>query len=165
MRPPNHYSVTASASDKAESVQMGSQSCVRRVVWVWTWMFSCCLRDGHNLTHWPSTGHQTSLSGGLSDTDTRSADVSLKMHLRLMRGFYKSTTMDCHYTRIQNGCIIFKEIIWTWRVQMIRSILRWLKVKSSSVLSFLCVLRSASRLLDLMTWKGSKLWKKPARVN
>lgn len=73
--------------------------------------------------------------------------------------------MDCHYTRIQNGCIIFKEIIWTWSVQMMCSILRWLKVKRSSVLSFLCVLRSVSALLDLMTWKGSKLLKKPARVN
>lgn len=33
------------------------------------------------------------------------------------------------------------------------------------MLSFLCVLRSVSALLDLMTWKGSKLLKKPARVN
>lgn len=144
---------------------MGSQSGVRHVAWVWTWMLFCCLHDGHNLTYCPSTGRQTSLSGGLSETDKRTADVSLKTHLRLMRGYYMPTTMDCHYTRIRNDCIILKEIICTWSVQMMCSIPQWLKVKSRSVLSFLYVLRSVSRLLDLMTWKGSKLLKKPARVN
>lgn len=152
----------------SQSVQMSSQTSVRHVAWVWTRMFLCSLHDGHNLTYWPSTGRQSfsqpSLSGGLSDSDTCTADSTLKKHLRLMRGFYEPTTMDCRYTQIQDGCIIFKEIC-TWSVQMMRSILRWLKVKSRSVLSFLYVLRSVSRLLDLITWKGSKLLKKPVRVN
>lgn len=96
---------------------------------------------------------------GLSHSDTCAADLPLKKHVRLMRGSYEPTTMDCRYTRIQDGCVIFKEI-FTWSLQMMRSVLRWLKEKSRSVLSLLYVLRSVSRLLDLTTWKGSKLSKK-----
>lgn len=93
------------------------------------------LHHHHDVASWPSSIHARRNSEGEQSLSykkgTLFSNTSLmKQEPFKIYEFYSATTIECHYARIQNGCIIFWEIICAWSVEMMRWIPWWLKQRA-----------------------------------